>query len=170
MPLYNYEEVYEISDLGLVKSKQKWGNRYGFNLNVLRPYMDKDCYLRVHLSKNAESAGAIVHRLVALTFIPNPEGKPEVDHINGIRWDNRVDNLRWATSKENSIYSWNKPRRQGSEKIVGQYDSTGAFIKAYECIRDTEKDGFNPRNVNQVVRGQKKTHKGFIWKYETQIL
>lgn len=68
----------------------------------LSPFANKDGYKDVHLCKDGKMHTKKVHRLVAEAFIPNPEGKPCIDHINGVRDDNRVENLRWCTQKENS--------------------------------------------------------------------
>ena len=67
----------------------------------IKPQKDKKGYMLVSLCKNGKVKQFYAHRLLALHFIPNPENKPEVDHINGIRDDNRLENLRWVTHKEN---------------------------------------------------------------------
>ena len=68
----------------------------------LKPHKTKNGYMRIGLPKNGKSKKFLVHRLLALHFIPNPENKKCVDHINGIKYDNRLENLRWLTNKENS--------------------------------------------------------------------
>ena len=91
--------VYEVSNLGRVKC----------NGEIVEPYIDKG-YLRINFIK--------IHRAVAEMFIPNPENKPYVDHINTDRYDNRAENLRWVTAKENS----NNPltRKHNSEARKGK--------------------------------------------------
>jgi hypothetical protein len=84
---------YEISDNGWVLSKR--------NGIILKPRDDQRGYLGVNLGQGSGRSKKI-HQLVARAFIPNPENKPVVDHINGNRYDNRVENLRWATYKENA--------------------------------------------------------------------
>lgn len=95
-PVVGFEGYYMVSNLGRIKSLHK---RYeGL---ILKPYDEGHGYRMVDLCKNGIEKKCRVHRLVAMAFIPNPLNKREVDHINFIRHDNRVCNLRWATSKEN---------------------------------------------------------------------
>lgn len=86
--------MYEISNMGRVKSH--------YVQRILKPGTHRAGHKHVQLSLNGFSHKRYVHRLVAEAFIPNPEGKPDVAHNNGVPWDNRVENLRWATELENS--------------------------------------------------------------------
>lgn len=88
-----YEEEYAISADGRV-----WSFRRKI---ILRPEEVYNGYLRVALCVNKEIKHFRIHRLVAEAFIPNPDNKPQVNHINGNRKDNRVENLEWATAQEN---------------------------------------------------------------------
>lgn len=92
-----YEQGYRISNLGRIYSKKL--------KRVLTPPVDKDGYYRVGLWKNQEVSKQRLHRIVALHFIPNPEDKPVVNHINGDKKDNRVQNLEWNTVLENEQHS-----------------------------------------------------------------
>tara|TARA_R110000823_G_C15536611_1_gene457529 strand:+ start:31 stop:507 length:477 start_codon:yes stop_codon:yes gene_type:complete len=67
----------------------------------MKPHKEKNGYIRIGLTKNGKKKSFYGHRLLALQFMPNPENKPCVDHINGIKDDNRLENLRWVTYKEN---------------------------------------------------------------------
>jgi len=84
---------YEVSNAGSVRR----------NGRVLKPGSNGVGYLMICLWKNGIQTAKTIHRLVASAFIPNPDGKNEVDHINRIKTDNRVENLRWATRSENAI-------------------------------------------------------------------
>ena len=103
-----FEGLYQISDIGNVRSlpstKHYVDGRVRHNKGKVIPLTHKDGYTEVRLHKPHDVKGRIykVHVLVAQAFIPNPENKPYIDHINTIRDDNRIDNLRWCTAKENS--------------------------------------------------------------------
>ena len=97
-PIKGYEGLYEVSNLGRVKSLNY---NHTKKEGMLKLFKDKDGYLIVNLSKDKITCRFKVHRLVGETFIPNPENKPCIDHINTIKNDNRVENLRWATYEEN---------------------------------------------------------------------
>ena len=109
----NYEGLYQISNLGNIKSLIK--NK------ILKPYINKkNGYAYIGLHKNKNIKVIRIHRLVAINFIPNPNNFPIVNHKNGVRNDNRVENLEWCTQRYNIIYSLNK-------KIL-QYDKNNIFI------------------------------------------
>ena len=124
----------------------------------------------------------MIHRLVAEAFIENPENKPTVNHLDGNRSNNDVENLEWATYKENNIHSLYRlngyklgdRRNKSGSKAVMQYDLEGKFIKEYPSYREAQRQtGIHAidvvcRGVNQ--KGQKqKTAGGYIWKYKTDV-
>lgn len=107
-PIKDYEGLYEISNLGRVRSLDRErvsqnGKKYIHKGRILKIRKDSNGYCSVCLyNKNKCKKYARVHRLVAEAFIPNPENKPNVDHINTIKTKNEVWNLRWVTQKENN--------------------------------------------------------------------
>tara|TARA_R110001592_G_scaffold166280_1_gene401216 strand:- start:132 stop:581 length:450 start_codon:yes stop_codon:yes gene_type:complete len=108
---------YLIYDDGRVYNKNR--NRF------LKPCPNSLGYYRVCLCENNERKTCKIHRLVAIHYIPNPENKREVDHINRIRTDNRIENLRWATSSENN-----------QNKGISKNNTTGVKNISYSIPRD----------------------------------
>lgn len=106
-----YEGYYQVSNFGNVKSLDRLVlHNYGGNAKktgiILKQHPDKDGYLSVNLKKKQNGSTNRSHRLVAMAFIPNPENKPQVNHINGIKSDNRLENLEWVTLCENRQHAY----------------------------------------------------------------
>lgn len=101
-----YEGLYQVSNEGNVKNKHE--------KSISKRYCKG--YLRVHLWKNGKGKHHLIHRLVAEAFIPNEDNKPCIDHINGKRDDNRVENLRWCTQKENNNFELAKIHQSQAQK------------------------------------------------------
>jgi hypothetical protein len=102
LPVKDYEGCYEVSNLGRVKSLHLVGGA----TRILKGAKKRWGYIEVSLYKNGVGKNRSVHRLVAVAFIPNPENKLEVNHINGDKVDNRVENLEWNTRTENQLHSY----------------------------------------------------------------
>lgn len=163
----NYEGKYQVSSLGRVKSLDYL--RTGEE-RILRQYKQKGGYLFVILCKNNKVKKFLVHRLVALAFIDNPDCKEEIDHINTISDDNRACNLRWTTHKENSNNVLTIAKRYGANSCnarkVLQFTKEGVFVKEWNCMMDVQRElRFSISHISNCCLGKRKTCGGFVWKY-----
>lgn len=115
----------------------------------------------------------LIHRLVAQMFIPNLFNKKCVNHINGIKTDNRIDNLEWCTYKENSVHSWKNGLQKKTEEIKKMISRPVICIetgKEYYGGQDAmNKTGIDKANINKCCSKKRKTAGGFHWKYKDNI-
>lgn len=153
--IQGYEGRYAITDDGRVWSHMRKCWKI--------PTPDKDGYLRVGLYGNGGSFTVKgVHRLVAEAFIPNPEGKLTVNHKNEIKSDNRVENLEWATQKEQNSYG---TRMQKIMKPVYCME----LDRVFECAKYAAQElNLDPSAITRVCRGKAKTHGKYHWRYHNE--
>lgn len=164
-PVKNYENLYEISNIGRVKNVKT--NR------IMKCKIDMG-YYRVGLFKNKKQTLYLVHRLVAEAFILNPENKPLINHKNGRKLDNRVNNLEWCTYKENN----NHAQKTGLWKTVTfnkkpvlnittgqQYESAIAAAKDVHKEIPTSKIETIMKNIKACCYGKQKSAYKYQWKH-----
>ena len=179
---------YQVSNLGRVKSLNY--NHTGRE-ELMTPSKNTWGYLFVHLCKNRETKTCLVHRLVATSFIPNPENKPEVNHkidteegktMNMVFFneDGSIDEKRttieWSTSEENINYGTRNERvakaltnGKQSKKVL-QFTLTRELVREWESTRECGRNGFNHGNVAACCRGEKTQYKGFKWEYKKEVV
>lgn len=183
-PVTNYENYYEVSNFGNVKSVNRHvkckGNSLLFLQGKLMNYVISNTgYKRVTLCKEHKGKQFFTHRLVALAFIDNIDLKPQVNHKDGDKLNNQVSNLEWCTQSENVIHAYKtgltipKGNRKGingylhpQSKVVLQIDLNGVIIDEYGSIGVTKFAGFTPQHVHSCCIGKLKTHKKFKWQYK----
>jgi len=107
-----------------------------------------------------------LHRIIAQTFIENPENKEQVNHIDGNKLNNAVSNLEWVTNQENQIHKFQTGLGNNFTRKIGQYDLESNFIKEFPSIVSASKEiNRHPSCIQGVLRNYRKTAGGFIWKY-----
>ena len=134
---------------------------------TLKSNLNHAGYPALSLNNCRKIRRARVHRLVAEAFIPNPESKRTVNHKNGIKTDNRVENLEWATHSENHLHSYRELGRDTSylSRSVVQMTLGGQKIRWFPSLTDTERKGFNRKKISRCCDGLDEEHRGFRWEY-----
>jgi len=174
----DYEGLYQVSNMGRVKSLErtitrKNGRKYSVKEQILQPTKNFNGYLLVNLYDNSSKMKKIyIHRLVCEAFYENSQNKPEVNHINEDKTDNRACNLEWVTRKENLTHG-TRPARiakanvKNKSKSVGQYTRDGRLIKVWQSTMEVQRQlGFDNSYIGKAARGKIKTAYGYVWKYE----
>ena len=162
-------ENYKVSNTGKVYSLAK--NK------VMKPWIISSGYYAVYLIDREVSKQMLVHRLVALNFIDNPLNKPQVNHIDGDKLNNNVDNLEWTTASENinhnkvlgrlDTHTAREALNKVQTKAVNQLDiETGKIIATYNTISEACKEtGSQNGKITMVCQGKRNSHNGYRWEY-----
>ena len=172
-------EGYKVSNLGRMMSLNY---RNTGKAELMKPFDNGKGYFQVGLRKNGETIKCLVHRIVAETFLPNPENKPEVNHkIEGdegktmnfvfFNEDGSVDKERttieWVTAKDNINHGTHNERSaKARSKRVLQLSLSGELIREWPSIAECGRNGFDQGAVWRCCNGKQKTHKGFRFMYK----
>ena len=145
---------YYVSNLGRFKDSEGLiRDNYKVNENG---------YIRVYIYNKTYA----LHRLVAFAFLENPDNKQQVNHIDGNKLNNKLDNLEWVTNKENQIHKVVIGLGNNFTRKIIQYDLQGNLIKEFKSISLAAKEmGISKSNIQGVLLNKRKTAGGFIWKY-----
>ena len=177
-----YEGLYKVSNLGKILSLNY--RRTGKS-KLMNPFDNGDGYLHVVLSKNGETEKCKVHRLVAETFLPNPDNLPEVNHKDEDKTNNFVflnedgtvnkkkSNLEWKNHRDNCNHGTRNERvgkantnGKCSKKVL-QFTLDGEFIREWPSTKEIERQlGFDNSAVGRCCLGEQKTAYGFCWMYK----
>lgn len=175
-PIKGYEGRYEVSNMGRVMSLCYKNTT---QKKVMSPSPNLQGYFNLALMRSGKLKRYLVSRLVAEAFIPNPENKSQVNHINGNHQDNRVENLEWVTAKENMQHAFHVLKRKANVTQLGKYgildpasksvrmmSKDGKELRFFGCIRDAEREmNIRSANITAVCRGRRSSAGGFKWEY-----
>lgn len=173
-----YKPIYQVSDQGRIRSLARSTNDNGGLFHrkerILKFSKSKLGYMLVYLyNENGKKKTIPVHQIVARAFIPNPENKPEVDHKDGDKTNNAVDNLRWVTHKENCAnpitarkqkeYIGKKAKHK---KTIAAYKLSGELVGVWPTITIAAKETNTCRHsISYAANGKYKSANNLIWKY-----
>lgn len=160
-PVVGYEGRYEVSSLGRIR-----------RVKIIVPSMKKHGYMQVSLVDGDGVRKSLrLHRIVAEAFLPNPEGKPQVNHKDEDPENNRADNLEWATAEENTNYGSRTARaaaKNGSKTPIIQIDP-----KTLEAVAEypgqsaaARATGISLASINACLRGKQRRAGGYLWRYK----
>lgn len=156
-----YRDVYQVSNKSRI--------RRTYNKRIKKTVI-KDDYKTISLTKNSKSKTFLVHILVALTFIENPDDLPIVNHIDGDKLNNNIENLEWVTYKENSIHAVINNLINYHKRPVNKIDSDGNIIKKFTSLTEASKEmNVTKQSISSAIKNKTKSC-DFFWKYDKEII
>lgn len=158
--LKGFDNEYIISDCGDIYSLKT-------NKMLTNKYKTHDGYRVITLSHKNKYKPYRIHRLVAKTFIDNPNNFPEINHKDENKSNNHVSNLEWCDRRYNALYSNNiEKMNKSTRKKVVQLDKEENLIREYISVNEAgRKTGVNFKNISSCCLGHRKTAGGYIWKF-----
>ena len=166
VPIKDFPD-YFVDDQGNVYSKKYHPiqNKHKI-LKQLKPKKDKDGYLVISMRKDKKHFFKTVHRIVAETFILNPDNKPQVNHKNGIKTDNSVANLEWVSVQENAIHRVSVLKKSTKGKKVLQIKNNNVLHEFCSTKEASRYIGVCRSAISAACRGEHYTCGGYEWKYK----
>lgn len=171
-----YEGLYEVSNDGRVRTVGHVTNNHEIPPKELgvRTYKNQR-YARVRLYKNGVPKDYMVHRLVAQAFVPNPDNKPQVNHLDGDRSNNSAENLEWCTASENQRHAYETGLKNIEDtavftrKRVLQIGQDGEIVRVWRSMSDAARSlGLQVSNISHCCRGKIKMTGGYQWEYDSE--
>ena len=161
-PIKDFENLYLIYDDGKVWSIKR--------RRFLKYEINNAGYARVALYKNDKIVHKFVHRLVAEAFIPNPENKPYVNHKDGVRYNNRIENLEWVTPSENTQHAVDTGLiGLQRSRAVRQYSLMGVWLMSFDSATEASRQtGAQQSKITDCCKGNRRTAGNYQWRYEDQ--
>lgn len=165
-----FEGLYQVSNKGKIKSLDRYVGYKGLGSRLVKGSRKKETetktgYLKTTLFKDGKGTTKEIQRIVAETFIDNPYHKEQVNHIDGNKHNNRVDNLEWCSPRENTVHA-KEVLKKGIKK-VHQYDMQGHFIRSFQSIKEASESTGVPRcSISNVVCGRRKKAGNYQWRLE----
>lgn len=172
-----FEQYYEVSTFGRVRSKQRSvlrsnGTVQNLTSRLLTPYKNikRRGYLYVYLRVEGKKYNKVIHRLVAEAFLSNPNKLPQVNHKDENTENNRLDNLEWCDANYNDNYGTRNIKLQNNDKInkkVYQYDKQLKLLNVYKSIAEAARiTGYSRKHISSDCQRKSVGYKGFIWLFK----
>lgn len=174
---------YAVTQEGMVFSLINHAGRQRETPLLLKTHISNSGYLSIATTNYVTGIRVrkfmTVHRLVAEAFIPNPDNNTQVNHINGDKLDNRVENLEWVSPSGNAVHAFAMGLRCANPApFKGKFNEenpksrpiqmcslNGTFLKEFPSAQEAKRQGFSQGNISSVIAGKRKSHKGFIWRW-----
>ena len=176
----DYEGYYQARNLGRIRSLDREvayndGRVRILKGKVMKPVMDRGGYLRIHISKEGKTRTFLVHRLVWMAFNGEIQEDFEVNHIDEDKTNNKLENLNLMTHTQNMNFGTRNERiakahinNPSKSKPVIAFDTDGNLAFEFPSTMEAERNGFNQGDLVSCCRGERRTHRGYRWRYKEE--